>query len=53
MVYKVHPEEMKKTADRRIAPSCFERMSALFTEEKPIDDKEYIQILGVNFVYHI
>lgn len=48
MVYKVHPEEMKKTADRRIAPSCFERMSALFTEEKPIDDKEYIQILGVN-----
>lgn len=40
------PEEMDKTADRRIAPSCFERMPSLFKKEKPNDSFEYIQILG-------
>ena len=44
--YTEQPEEMKKTADRRIAPSCFERMPSLFTEEKPEDGNNYIQILG-------
>ena len=37
---------MKKTADRRIAPSAFERMPELFTEEKPQNGYEYVQILG-------
>lgn len=37
---------MLKTADRRIAPSSFERMPKLFTEEKPNDKHEYVQILG-------
>ena len=44
--YKEQPEEMKKTADRRIAPSCFERMPSLFTEIKPDDGNEYVQIYG-------
>lgn len=44
--YKEQPEEMKKTADSRIAPSAFERMPALFTDEKPNDEHEYIQIYG-------
>ncbi len=44
--YEEQPEEMKKTADRRIAPSSFERMPSLFTEEKPNDEHEYIQIYG-------
>ena len=44
--YEEQPEEMKKTADRRIAPSSFERMPTLFTEEKPNDGYEYIQIYG-------
>ena len=45
--YSNEPDEMKKTADRRIAPSCFERMPKLFTKEKPNDTHEYIQVLGV------
>ena len=45
--YEERPEEMKKTADRRIAPSCFERMPLLFTETKPDDGMEYVQIFGV------
>ena len=44
--YEEQPDEMKKTADRRIAPSCFERMPLLFTETKPDDGKEYVQIYG-------
>lgn len=47
LAYSEQPEEMKKTADPRIAPSCFERMPALFTDDKPNDGHEYIQILGV------
>ena len=46
-VYKEQPEDMKKTADPRIAPSSFERMPMLFTENKPDDGNEYIKILGV------
>lgn len=44
--YTERPEEMKKTADRRIAPSAFERMPDLFTEDKPDDGEEYIRIFG-------
>ena len=47
LAYKEHPDEMKKTADPRIAPSCFERMPSLFTDSKPDDGKEYVQILGL------
>lgn len=46
LAYEEHPEEMKMTADKRIAPSAFERMPNMFTEEKPIDGKEYIHIFG-------
>ena len=38
---------MKKTADKRIAPSAFERMPILFTTQKPNDGFEYIQIYGI------
>ncbi|WP_304154068.1 Eco57I restriction-modification methylase domain-containing protein [Megamonas hypermegale] len=44
--YKEQPEEMKKTADARIAPSAFERMPLLFTDEKPNDGHDYIRIYG-------
>ena len=46
LAYSEQPEELKNTADPRIAPSAFERMPALFTEAKPHDGHEYIQILG-------
>lgn len=46
LAYQQQPEEMKKTADRRIAPSSFIRMPLLFTENKPEDGHEYVQILG-------
>ena len=45
-VYKEHPEEMMKTSDRRISTSAFERMPKLFTETKPDDKYEYIQMYG-------
>jgi len=45
--YRDEPTEMKKTADARIAPSSFERMPLLFTDQKPADNHEYIQILGI------
>ena len=45
-IYDEHPEEMKKTADRRIAPSAFDRMPNLFTSDKPSDGYEYVQIYG-------
>ena len=44
--YLDEADEMKKTADRRIAPSCFERMPDLFKTEKPNDKYEYIKIYG-------
>lgn len=46
LAYEEQTEEMKKTADRRIAPSAFERMPKIFTVEKPNDHHEYIQIYG-------
>jgi len=45
--YEEQEEELKKTADARIAPSAFERMPALFTDEKPSDGNEYIKIYGL------
>lgn len=47
LAYKEHPEELAKTADARIAPSAFERMSKLFTDTKPFDGHEYVQIFGL------
>lgn len=44
--YEEVPDEMSKTSDSRIAPSAFERMSSLFTDDKPLDGHEYVQILG-------
>lgn len=46
VAYQEEPKEMEKTADRRIAPSAFERMPRLFTEYKPNDGKKYIRIYG-------
>lgn len=46
LAYMQQPEELKKTADARIAPSAFDRMPSLFTIEKPDDGKEYVQIYG-------
>lgn len=46
LVYEEHLEEMKKTSDKRISTSAFERMPALFTVDKPNDGKDYIQLLG-------
>ena len=45
-VYEEQPEEMKKTSDRRISTSAFERMPVLFTDVKPNDGNEYIQMYG-------
>ena len=44
--YQEQPDELEKTADRRIAPSSFERMPKLFTADKPNDGHEYVQIFG-------
>ena len=45
-MYREQPEEMEKTSDRRISTSAFERMPKLFTEAKPNDGNEYIQMYG-------
>ena len=47
LAYDEQPDELSKTADARIAPSAFERMPALFTDTKPEDGHEYIQIFGL------
>ena len=44
--YEEQSEEMTKTADRRIAPSCFERMPSLFTKTKTENVYEFVQIYG-------
>ena len=46
LAYKEEPEEMKKTADRRIAPSALNRMPRLFTVEKPNDNYDYVRVYG-------
>lgn len=47
LAYDEQPNELAKTADARIAPSAFERMPALFTDAKPDDGYDYIQIFGL------
>lgn len=47
LAYDEQPNELAKTADARIAPSAFERMPALFTDVKPDDGYDYIQIFGL------
>ena len=44
--YEEQPEEMKKTSNRQVATNAFERMTTIFTTDKPNDGHEYIQILG-------
>lgn len=46
-VYSEHPDELAKMTDARIGSSSFERLSNLFTEQKPDDKFEYIRILGI------
>lgn len=46
LAYVELPEEMKLTADSRVAPSSFERMSTILLKTKPEDGNEYIQIYG-------
>ena len=46
LAYKEQPEEMKKTSDPRIAPSSFDRMPTLFTDEMPSDGHDYVKVLG-------
>ena len=46
LAYKEHPAEMTQTSDSRVAPSSFNRMQTLFTDEKPSDSHEYVKVLG-------
>lgn len=45
-IYDDYPKDMKRISDRRIASNAFEKLPLLFTDSKPIDDLEYIQIYG-------
>lgn len=45
--YLKEPDELKKTADARIAPSSFDRMPKLFTDKKPDDNNDYVRIYGL------
>ena len=47
LAYDEQPEELSKTSDPRIAPNAFEKISSLFTDNKPNDGHEYIQIFGL------
>lgn len=47
LAYDEQPEELAKTTDARIAPNAFEKMTTLFTDDKPDDGYEYIRILGL------
>ena len=52
--YIEQSEALKKTPDRRISTSAFERIPELFTETKPNDGNDYIKIygnIGSNRVY--
>lgn len=46
LAYSERPEEMSKNSDRRITTSSFEKIPKLFTEDKPNDGHEYVQLLG-------
>ncbi|MBQ5565097.1 MAG: Eco57I restriction-modification methylase domain-containing protein, partial [Clostridia bacterium] len=45
--YSDCPTELAKNTDSRIGASSFERMPSMFTEDKPNDNYEYIQIFGL------
>ena len=46
MIYDDYPKDMKRISDRRIASNAFEKLPLLFTDTKPDDELEYIQIYG-------
>ena len=46
LAYKEHPDELTQTSDARVAPSSFNRMPTLFTDEKPRDGHDYVKVLG-------
>ena len=46
-IFEEYPAEMKQFTDSRIGSSSFERLPDLFTDQKPEDDYEYIQIYGL------
>ena len=46
MIYDDHPTDMKRISDRRIASNAFEKLPSLFTDSKPDDGIDYIQIYG-------
>lgn len=45
-IYIDYPIEMKSISDRRIASNAFSKLPLLFTDFKPDDGLEYIQIYG-------
>lgn len=45
-IYEDYPKEMQQISDRRIASNAFQNLPHLFTDEKPNDGEEYIQIYG-------
>lgn len=45
-IYQDYPHDMKCISDRRIASNAFDNLPELFTDEKPNDGLEYIQIFG-------
>ncbi|WP_410473118.1 Eco57I restriction-modification methylase domain-containing protein [Faucicola mancuniensis] len=45
-IYRDYPKDMEQISDRRIASNAFVKLPHLFTDEKPNDGLEYIQILG-------
>lgn len=46
MIYDDYPTDMKRISDRRIASNAFEKLPSLFTDSKPEDGIDYIQIYG-------
>ena len=45
-IYQDYPSEMTRISDRRIASNAFQNLPNLFTDAKPNDGLEYIQIYG-------
>lgn len=45
-IYKDFPKEMRRITDRRISTNAFDNLPDLFTDKKPNDGAEYVQIYG-------
>ncbi len=45
-IYEDYPEDMKQISDRRIASNAFQKLPHLFTDIKPDNSDEYVQIFG-------